>query len=160
MIPWIYCNFDDKGNKFIVKVFRNKVEMNGVKKIKWLLMPILLLLMGCTETKKSSKMDSTQIEWVSDSVYNFGKIKEGETVVHYFSFRNIGEADFVIEKVETECGCVTIDYPEYPVKKGEEIKIGISFNSSGRYGKQYKEIRIFANISKRMQNIGFTADVR
>ena len=39
-------------------------------------------------------------------------------------------------------------------------KIEIAFNSEGRYGKQYKEIRIFANIPEKQVILSFTATVK
>ena len=42
----------------------------------------------------------------------------------------------------------------------KEGKIEIAFNSEGRYGKQYKEIRIFANIPEKQVILSFTATVK
>ena len=53
--------------------------------------------------------------------------------------------------------------PEYDkalVRPGKEGKIEIAFNSEGRYGKQYKEIRIFANIPEKQVILSFTATVK
>ena len=47
-----------------------------------------------------------------------------------------------------------------PFAPGKEGKIEIAFNSEGRYGKQYKEIRIFANIPEKQVTLSFTATVK
>lgn len=66
----------------------------------------------------------------------------------------------LIKNVETGCGCTTADYDKAPVRPGKEGKIEIAFNSEGRYGKQYKEIRIFANIPEKQVILSFTATVK
>jgi hypothetical protein len=62
--------------------------------------------------------------------------------------------------VETGCGCTTVNYDQKPISPGKEGKLEIVFNSSGRYGKQYKEIRIFANIPEKQVVLSITANVK
>lgn len=121
-----------------------------------------LLLQACGHQKKE-KQDSatadTSVEWVLPT-FNFGKIIAGETVMHSFYFKNTGNENLIIRNIETSCGCTTADYPKQPVAPGKEGKIEIAFNSSGRYGKQYKEIRIFANVPEKVMTLKFTADIK
>lgn len=110
-------------------------------------------------TNQEMNFADTQTEW-PEKAYNFGDISEGETVAHTFYFKNTGEHPFVIRKVESGCGCTTAKYDLKPVKSGKEGKIEIEFNSSGRYGKQYKEISIFANVPQKKITLNFTANVK
>jgi len=127
-----------------------------------------LLLIGCTllsgscKEKKTAPQSETQgtteIEF-RQKHFNFGKLAEGEIVTHTFHFKNTGRENFVIKAIESGCGCTTVEYDKKPVPPGQEGKIEIAFNSSGRYGKQYKEISIFANLPKGKTVLTITADV-
>ena len=119
----------------------------------------ILLFATCRDTKKQSTGKDTQIEWIQKT-WDFGEISEGEEVCHTFRFKSIGNYPFIIKKVETGCGCTTVSYDKAPVAPGKEGKLEISFNSESRYGKQYKEIRIFANIPEKQTSVRFTANVR
>jgi hypothetical protein len=120
----------------------------------------MCLSVACKEKQPTAQpvAATTEIEWKEKSV-RFGNLREGETVAQYLSFKNTGEGNLVIKGVESGCGCTTVNYPQNPIAPGKEGKVEIIFNSSGRYGKQYKEIRIFANISKGEEILTFTADV-
>ena len=109
------------------------------------------------ETRYSSR--NTRVEWIKKT-WDFGNITQGETVTHTFYFKNTGTQNLLIKNVETGCGCTTADYDKAPVRPGKEGKIEIAFNSEGRYGKQYKEIRIFANIPEKQVILSFTATVK
>ena len=77
--------------------------------------------------------------------HDFGKIIQGEKVSYSFKFKNTGNADLVIAKVSTSCGCTAGDYPKDPVRPGEEGIIEVKFDSSGKQGFQSKELTIAAN---------------
>ena len=119
----------------------------------------MLLAGACREKKSSQGGGDTQVEWVQKT-WDFGELTAGEEVCHTFRFKNTGDRAFIIKKVETGCSCTTVNYDRAPVPPGKEGKIEITFNSSGRYGKQYKEIRIFANIPEKQTSVRFTANVR
>lgn len=114
---------------------------------------------GCREKTPAIPTENTTMEWREES-WDFGILVQGEEVSHTFRFRNTGEHALVIKKVETGCGCTVANYEKTPVKPGKEGKLEIVFNSMGRMGKQYKEIRIFANIPGQETIVRFTAQVR
>lgn len=121
----------------------------------------LFLFPSCKEKqeKKNTPAADTKIEFAKKT-FDFGDITEGETVSHTFFFKNTGEHNLIIRKIETGCGCTTVNYSDKPVKPGKEGKLEIAFNSSGRYGKQYKEIRIFANGPQKDITLKFSANVK
>lgn len=122
----------------------------------------LWLLVSCRSGEKADNRTApadTRIEF-SQLTFDFGKMTAGETVMHTFRFKNTGRENLLIRNIETGCGCTTADYTREPVAPGKEGKIEIAFNSSGRFGKQYKEIRIFANIPEKTVTLKFTADIQ
>ena len=132
----------------------------AVRKVKTGLLLFICLQACHTQTKQTTAPTAdTRIEFTQPT-FNFGKITAGETVMHTFNFKNTGSENLIIRNIETGCGCTTADYTKEPVAPGKEGKIEIALNSSGRYGKQYKEIRIFANIPEKVITLKFTADIK
>jgi hypothetical protein len=81
-----------------------------------------------------------------EDVFEFGSISQGEKVSHSFRFKNTGDADLVINKVEGSCGCTVMKgWPKHPVKPGEFGKIDVIFDSNGKKGSQNKTISVVAN---------------
>lgn len=101
----------------------------------------------------STVSDSTQlttIQWI-DSVRNFGKIDEGQTLDVSFRFKNTGDKPLIIRSVRPSCGCTAADPPKEPIAPGAEGLITAQFNSSGREGTNSKDLYIEAN-TKGTQN--------
>lgn len=124
-----------------------------------LLFMLCIILYSCQGKKKETSFANTKIEW-RHTTWNFGNISRGEEVAHTFYFKNTGEHHLLIKKIETGCGCTTTKYERTPVPPGKEGKIEIAFNSAGRYGKQYKEIRIFANVPEQQITLTIVANVK
>ena len=66
----------------------------------------------------------------NETVYDFGKIKQGVPVYHDFTFTNISANPIVIESAVPSCGCTTPVKPEGAVPKGKENKIVAGFNAA------------------------------
>jgi len=66
----------------------------------------------------------------NETVYDFGKIKQGVPVYHDFVFTNISANPIVIESAVPSCGCTTPVKPEGAVPKGKENKIVAGFNAA------------------------------
>ena len=77
--------------------------------------------------------------------YNFGDITQGETVSHQFVFTNTGEGDLIISNAKGSCGCTVPKWPKKPIAPGEKAEIKVTFNSSGREGKQKKTVTLVTN---------------
>lgn len=134
---------------------------------------ILLLIIGivflsCNPKKKEdvekklSNSDTitgiTEIKFIED-VHDLGTLVSGEIVVYSFEFTNTGNKDLNIEKVETDCGCIQVNFPKMPVKPGVKDIIEIEFDSSGMFGKQLKSIEIHAN-TKELKHLVIFATVK
>lgn len=77
--------------------------------------------------------------------YNFGTIKQGESVTHMFTFINAGKEPLIITSAAGSCGCTVPEWPKEPVKKGEKATIKVTFNSAGKMGGQEKTVTIQSN---------------
>jgi hypothetical protein len=91
--------------------------------------------------------------------YDFGKIKEGETVKHKFRFTNTGTNDLILENVKPSCGCTALEWPKKPIPPGESGEIEAQFNSTGKVGLQNKYITVTLNSVERLERITFTGEV-
>ncbi len=88
--------------------------------------------------------DSTTVQMI-DSVYNFGKITDGEKVEFSFRFKNSGHNPLIVSNATASCGCTVPEKPEQPVKPGETGFIKVVFNSKGRVGDVHKEVTVTSN---------------
>lgn len=88
--------------------------------------------------------DSTTVQ-IIDSVYDFGKVTDGEKVEYSYRFKNIGKNPLIITSAAPSCGCTVADKPEQPIKPGETGFIKVVFNSQGRVGEAHKEIAVVSN---------------
>ena len=77
--------------------------------------------------------------------YNFGTVKQGESVTYEFNFTNTGKEPLIITNASGSCGCTVPEWPKEPLKKGEKSNIKVTFNSTGKFGMQDKTVTINSN---------------
>lgn len=80
-----------------------------------------------------------------EMVYDFGKITQGEKVVHAFQFSNNGKKDLIISSASASCGCTVAQPPKEPIPAGGSGKIDVTFNSEGKSGVVNKNITVLTN---------------
>ena len=98
-----------------------------------------------TGTNKNQPFNDTTTVQMIDSVYNFGKVTDGENVVYSFRFRNTGKRPLIVSSATASCGCTVPEKPEEPVKPGETGFLKVVFNSKGRVGQVHKEVTVISN---------------
>ncbi len=120
---------------------------------------LLVLLLSCGRQNGSDTTDRGMEENVTKGsqeqsvikfdtlVHDFGTIIEGERVVCYFEYSNVGGADLLITAVEASCGCTTSDWKREPLVQGETGSMKIIFDASGRSGEQRKLVTVRSNAS-------------
>ncbi len=94
----------------------------------------------------------------TDTLHNFGNMREGETVTYDFEFKNNGKGPLIISNASGSCGCTVAEYPNEPVPPGQSGKMTIKFNSAEKMGHQEKSVTINTNAGVRMLYI--KADVQ
>lgn len=84
---------------------------------------------------------------VFDSIqHDFGKVKEGDQVAHFYYFRNYSSKPLIILAMETNCGCVTPTFSKEPVISYGIGQIKIMFNTSGKLGFNQKSVTFRTNL--------------
>ncbi len=79
------------------------------------------------------------------TVYDFGRITEGDIVKTQFKFTNAGNKVLLIIHAQASCGCTVPTTPKDPIKPGESGVIDVQFNSVGKKGETTKTVTIQAN---------------
>ena len=93
---------------------------------------------------KKDNIQPTQVK-IIDSVYDFGKVKEGDIVEYSYRFKNVGTQPLVIIDARASCGCTIPEKPEKPVAPGEMGFIKVKFNSENKSGVNHKTITVESN---------------
>ncbi len=85
------------------------------------------------------------ISWEETS-FDFGDIPQGQKIEHTFSFTNSGTEPLIITNVEVTCGCTTPKgWPRDPIMPGGKSQLTVSFDSTGRIGRQNKVVTVTSN---------------
>jgi hypothetical protein len=88
----------------------------------------------------------TKIAW-QDTVQDFGTIKQGESVIIKYPFKNTGDKPLFISEVQPSCGCTVTDYPKDIIMPGKGGELKATFSSFGVNGSMYKTIKVTTNTS-------------
>lgn len=134
----------------------NVLKIDRLKRYRALLILFCVysLLTGC-DVRKNDKQaagrlqpqeikDPTTVQ-VLDSVFDFGKVTEGENVEFSYRFKNTGSKPLVVTDAHASCGCTVPEKPEQPVKPGEIGFIKVKFNSDKRPGEAHKTVTVSSN---------------
>jgi hypothetical protein len=119
----------------------------------------LLLLSGCGNPKanhtgqfavplQGKKKEPGRLEFTKE-LHNFGTLKEGETVVFSFQFKNSGGSPFRLQKVELECSCLTVQYDKGEIEPGTISPLDVAFHTEGEWGNVIKTINIESTTGER-----------
>lgn len=95
----------------------------------------------------------------AETKHDFGDIATGDKVTHEFSFKNTGEADLVISNALGSCGCTVPEYPKEAIAPGASGEITVTFNSTGKHGKQHKTVTLSTNTVKGKEQLEITANI-
>ncbi|MEO8109459.1 MAG: DUF1573 domain-containing protein [Ginsengibacter sp.] len=102
--------------------------------------------------------DSTTVQMI-DSVYNFGKVTDGEKVEYSYRFKNTGKHPLIVSSAVASCGCTVPEKPEEPIKPGETGFLKVVFNSTGRVGPVHKDVTVTSNAYPQFPVLQLTGEV-
>ncbi len=125
----------------------------------------LIFSYGCAN--KNEKVVSVEVDNKEEAliefekkIHDFGRISEGEIVSFTFFYQNTGKSNLIVNDIKSSCGCTNTEWTKEPVKPGEKGKIEVMFDSSGRIGKQYKEVTVYSNSAlKDIERITIIAEI-
>ncbi|MBN1187663.1 MAG: DUF1573 domain-containing protein [Bacteroidales bacterium] len=123
---------------------RLNVIVNGKKDPKSLLTVSAKIEEDFSKLTPEEKAKAAHIEFES-TAFDFGSIKQGESVEHLFEFTNTGKSDLIIRNVKASCGCTAVKPATSVIKPGESSNIKAIFNTRGRKGSQTKTITVIVN---------------
>lgn len=81
-----------------------------------------------------------------DTLFDTGRIAQGEVVETQFEFTNTGDAPLIISSVSGSCGCtIPRSYPTQKIFPGEGGTIEVIFDSDNKWGRQTVVISVVTN---------------
>ena len=108
----------------------------------------LVLLSVCWQLCSAQEVavqTGPQIEF-KETLYNFGAITQGDTVLHTFIFENIGTEPLKIISAAGSCGCTVPKYSKDDILPGKKGEVQVRFNSAGKLGMQNKTVTLMTNV--------------
>ncbi len=138
------------------------------KSVQFVSLILLVVILGfsCGNKEKQKRAIDEQIEQFGypqirfdTTYYDFGRLVQGESASYTFKFRNTGKADLLILDAYSTCGCTVPDYSKKPIAPGEEGKLEVVFNSTGRSGMQYKTVTLKLNTEIEKKTLTIKANV-
>lgn len=97
---------------------------------------------------------------LSESNFEFGKIKKGDHKEHTYEITNTGKNPLIISQVKPGCGCTVPDYTKEPIMPGKKGMITLKFDSSNFDGMVNKQAEVYANVEKAPMVLTFSADIQ
>jgi len=132
----------------------------------WFLVVLLVALVAGCNGKQSGpqtmgSVDSTHTPKVVfiENFFDFGNIKQGETVSHTFFFKNEGKGNLIILDAIPSCGCTTPRFSKEPVAPGAQGQVEVLFNTEGWDGSQIKQVTLKLNTERGFSTVTIRANV-
>jgi hypothetical protein len=96
---------------------------------------------------------------LSEAGYDFGKVKEGDTLTHVFTITNKGKEPLIIYKTVGSCDCVAAVVTKDMIQPGKEVELAAHFNTKGRKGLQNRTLTLTCNTEPADVMLTLKADV-
>ena len=91
---------------------------------------VLLVASFCASAQKPEKKASIQLDSTTAHLGTFPKSNSLKTTV--FTFKNVGNDKLVFYGASPNCGCVTVELPDKPIKPGRKGKIIVTYNGKNK----------------------------
>jgi hypothetical protein len=108
---------------------------------------------------QANAQESGPVITFKENAKDFGDIVQGQQVAHTFVLTNTGKQPLIISNVAATCGCTVPSWPKEPVAPGKSAEIKVSFNSTGKVGKQNSVVRIYSNASEPIEKVSLISNV-
>lgn len=101
------------------------------------------------DTINIAHMPQTRIYAEYDNV-SLGAVSTGDVIRQTIHISNIGDHDFVLDKILTSCDCTTAYLSTQTIPVGGDALLTITFQENNAIGDFYREIYIFGNIAEEL----------
>jgi len=138
--------------------------MKFLSGIKYSFLFIFIIIFVCCQgdghipEKKDVIVKESKLSF-QNKIHTFGYLKAGEIAGYSFRFKNIGKSSVIIGGAKSSCGCVTVNFPKYPILPGKTGYVEVEYNSAGDVGRIYKEI-ILDTTNKQEIRLAIMANVK
>lgn len=99
---------------------------------------LLLIFVSCSQRNKPI------IEFKSDHI-NLGTIQKDHPAQATFKLYNRGNADLLVQNIETDCGCSVADWNKDPIKSNDSTEITIHYTKND-LGHFQRIAYVYANV--------------
>ena len=107
---------------------------------------------------KTDEMYFAKVEY-PEITYDFGKVKEGDTIMHKFIIKNVGDEPLMIYKTKGSCDCIKAYHSDKAIMPGTEAEIDVYFKTIGRKGHQVRSVNINTNTEPADASLTLTGEV-
>jgi len=103
--------------------------------------------------------DSIYAEMSFDSeIHDFGKSTKGEDLVHTFNFTNSGSDTLIIDRVEVECACSTVEVSKKVLLPSESAHINVVLSTKSCDGLTVRKIILHTNTKAGKKVLSLTTE--
>ncbi len=117
-----------------------------------------LTLASCSQ-EGGKKVKGDAVIAFEETKYEYGEIPFGGDGGCEFVFSNTGKTPLVLTHVKSTCGCTIPDWPQEPLKPGEEGIIRVSYDTR-RVGAFNKSVYVYSNASNGVQRLYISGRVK
>lgn len=91
--------------------------------------------------------------------HNLGRLNEGEKVIAWFDYTNVGNAGLIIQDIKAGCGCTVPEWKDRPLSPGDSAVVKVVFDSRGKHGIQNIPVTIISNSANGNEQLRIFAKV-
>lgn len=103
--------------------------MKTTLKVTILISVLVLCNAGCKSSPEEKAKDHGQEIWFEEKMHDYGVMEKDSDGSWAFTFKNIGEKAFVINRVRSTCGCTVPEWPKEPIEPGASGEISVIYDT-------------------------------
>jgi hypothetical protein len=113
--------------------------------VRWLAAAALVFVCAAGGRAEDQKAPRISVE---PDAFDFGKALPGKTLRKEFTLRNFGDAELVIDKVSTTCGCTAALASDTKLQPGGSTLLRVTLETRSYSGKVERQVLVRSNDPK------------
>lgn len=110
---------------------------------------IMILLFSAVSTKA---LQPKELQ-IKNRVAKFENVKQGDVIVATYELKNISDKTIIIDYVNPDCTCTEYSIDKKEIPQGGKAILKLTFNTTGRVGKQKLNAVIKANTETKFYKV-------